>query len=299
MKYERTKELENFIKDNKLFNNFKSLREIYTGGSSYNFCVQTTDAIYLLKIIRNPERYNRVQLVLKALGILKELPVNDFAETEKLLVIPYIHGQRIALRDITPKALTQLHEQYKCMQSLDTAAVKVLPQFDVADTVRELDDWLTDEKGLMYRLINKYFWQKIKKELIIMPAVHTLIHGDMTANNILIDGDGKPHLLDFDQIRFGYPTEDFMGLFLQIAGFRGLYGSLNKLKRMLGIADISSMYTSREILYGVQCFYLRLLLRRTRMRAAKKENARKTLCLLVCLLGYFRVRELLSNQTNF
>lgn len=294
MKYERTKELEKFIKDNKLFNDFKSLDEIYIGGSSFNFCVQTADATYLLKVIRNVERYNRLKLALQALGILKELPVSDFAGTEKLLVIPYIQGQRIALKDITVKSFAQLKEQYKCMQSLDATAIKVLPQFDVADTVRELDDWLINEKGLMYRLINKYFWQKIKKELIIMPTVQILIHGDMTANNILVDAEGKPHLLDFDQIRFGYPIEDFMGLFLQIAGFRGLYGSFKRLQKMTEIADIYATYSPNEILYGVQSFYLRLLLRRIRNRSAKKENTRKTLCLLICLLGYFRARKVVN-----
>lgn len=292
MKYERTKELEVFIKNNKLFDNFKSLNEIYVGGSSFNFCVQTAGETYLLKVIRNVERYNRLKLILQALGVLTELSITDFAGTEKLLAMPYIKGQRIALKNITAKSFMQLQEQYKCMQSLDTNAIKVLPQFDVTDTVQELDHWLTNEKGLMYRLINKYFWQKIKKELVILPALQILIHGDMTVNNILVDADGKPHLLDFDQIRFGCPTEDFMGLFLQIAGFRSLYGSFKRLKKMVKVANIDSTYTPSEILYGVQNFYLQLLLRRARTRLAKKENTRKTLCLLFCLLGYFRARKI-------
>lgn len=294
MKYERTKELEIFIKDNKLFDNFKSLHEIYVGGSSYNFCVQTADKMYLLKVTRNVDRYDRLKPILKSLGMLTDLAVEEFAETEKLLAMPWIEGHKLSLNDISTVFLVLLNEQYQKIQRLDTTVITALPERRLENMVKETAVWLEKENGFMYRLIKKYFWIPMLTELVSLPEAKTLIHGDMTANNILIDGGGKPHLLDFDQVRFGYAAEDYISLLLQVSGFRGLYGSTAKFAKLLKSVSDNMIFKPNELLYGVQCFYVYLLWRRLHNSSAKKENTRKTLCLLICLLGYFRVRKLIK-----
>ena len=37
----------------------------------------------------------------------------------------------------------------------------------------------------------------------------TIVHGDFTANNILVNGDGKPYLIDFERIGIGNEDHDF------------------------------------------------------------------------------------------
>lgn len=296
MKYTRTNELIKFIKNNNLFHEFNSIHEICTGGSSYNFCVQTAQKKYLLKVMNRLDRFVRLKLILQKLGLLVKLSVEDFSENEKLLAIPYIEGRRILLNDVSVELLTFLNEQYQQLQKLNTENVTILPQRALENMKQEIELLLAQDKSWTYQLIKKYFWNRCKTTLINMPTSQEVIHGDMTANNILVDVNGKPHLLDFEQVRFGYASEDYMGLFLQIAGFRGLYGSIKKLKKLVLMMLGCTTYTSMELLYGVQCFYLHLLWRRLHNRSSKKENVRKTLCLLICLLGYFRVRKALQEN---
>lgn len=296
MKFERLTELENFIKNKKLFDEYVSLFEIYTGGSSYNFCVQTKTKKYLLKVMCFSDRFIRLKEILKELNILQKIADDNFSQEEKILVMPFIDGKKMSNKDVTDNCVQLLKEQYQKLQLLDAHKIKIPSSESLEDISCEIDEILQREKGWIFQLVSKLFWPSMKENKIEPRGEKVIIHGDFTENNILIDSNRKPYIIDFERVRYGYAVEDWMYLLLQMAGFRKLFGSLSLLKSLSDKFNLP--YTKNELLYGVQNFYWRLLLRRLHNNIYRKVSVRKNICLLIILFGYFRVQNfLLQNES--
>ncbi|MCQ2734878.1 MAG: aminoglycoside phosphotransferase family protein [Alphaproteobacteria bacterium] len=296
MKFERFNELENFIKNNKLFEGFVSVSEIYTGGSSYNFCVTTQTNKYLLKVMKSPEKFLRLKKILGALNILHKVADENFTAEEKILVMPFIDGHKISRKIISEEFAYLLKEQYRQLRNLEASKIKISASHTLENVAREIDEILQREKGVIFRIIDKLFWRKMKKCQVQISGEKVIIHGDFTENNILIDRQKKPHIIDFEQVQYGYAVEDWMYLLLQMSGFRKLIGSLSLLQNLLD--KFSLPYNPDELLYGTQNFYWRLLLRRLHNNMHKRASVRKNICLLIILYGYFRVQKFLLQKSN-
>lgn len=296
MKFERFDELENFIKNKKLFNGYVSLSEIYTGGSSYNFCVKTQTDKYLLKVMTRSDKSSRLKEILTELNLLHEIADESFSAKEKILVMPFIDGKKMSKRAVSDDCVRLLKEQYLQLQNLDAHKIKISESSAPENIAREIDEILRREKGWIFRVIDKLFWPRMKKFQVKLDNTKVIIHGDFTENNILIDTEGRPHLIDFEQVQYGYAVEDWMYLLLQMSGFRKLVGSLTLLREFLRKFNLP--YTADELLYGSQSFYWRLLLRRLHNNMHRKVSVRKNLCLLMILYGYFRVQKFLRQKKS-
>ncbi|MBR1840715.1 MAG: phosphotransferase [Alphaproteobacteria bacterium] len=294
MKFTRINELENFIKNKKLFKGFVSLSEIYTGGSSYNFCVRTKTGKYLLKIMSRSEKFLRLKYILNKLGLLHEVADENFSAKEKILVMPFIEGKKISRKSLSVACVYGLKEQYRQLQELDIRQLKISEINSLHRSSCEIDQILQRENSLFFKIIRKFFWEKMKEGQVVLQGEKTVIHGDFTENNILIDKQGKPHLIDFEQVQYGYAVEDWMYLLLQMSDFRKLTGSLRLLKNLLQKFNLP--YTADELLYGAQSFYWRLLLRRLHNNIHRKVSVRKNICLFIILCGYFRVQKFLRQK---
>lgn len=160
--------------------------------------------------------------------------------------------------------------------------------------IEKISECLQKDTSLAGRLLGKYFWQKIKPELVCLESSAKFIHGDLTANNILLDKNGVPHLLDFEQIRYGYEIEDICYLFLQLSGFRGLWGRIGHFARLRKMIEplLQNEISAEYWLYGVQLFYLNHLYRRL-VNPKKHGSFRKEMCLLWSLRQYFRLSRYL------
>lgn len=294
MKFERFNELENFIKNKKLFEGFMSLSEIYTGGSSYNFRVTTKTGKYLLKVMSRSEKFLRLKEILAELNLLHEIADENFTAEEKILVMPFIEGKKISYKTISDNCARLLKEQHCRLQNLDAGKIKISAPRMLENVAGEIDEILQRENGWIFCIIDKLFWPKMKKSQVSVKGDKVIVHGDFTENNILVDTEGRPHLIDFEQVQYGYAVEDWMYLLLQMAGFRKLVGSLPLLRNLLDKFDLP--YTADELLYGAQSFYWRLLFRRLHNNMHRKVSARKNICLLIILYGYFRVQKFLRQK---
>jgi len=160
----------------------------------------------------------------------------------------------------------------------------IAPMQDIQRLRSEVGQKFQNQKDMLGRFMYRKIWKPLQAGFCYLPAVNTVIHGDFTANNIMVSAKGELHILDWENLRHGYMAEDFAYITLELAGFRGLYGSRSRLKTLCtGFSE--KMHISRqEWLYGMQMFYLNLLARRFNNKA--KQSWRKRLCLYICLLSY-------------
>lgn len=295
MKFAKSKELSEFLRKKQIFPQILSIKEICVGGSSYNFCIKTAQGDFFLKLIsvNSKNIYYKLKIILQQFDFLHKLPCEKFAEYY-LLAMPYVAGHKLKYKNCTPELFAKLQAEYAKFQNCKLPAEFIRPQQNMPKMIAKISECLQNDSSLAGRLLNKYFWQKIKPELICLESSTKFIHGDLTANNILLDKSGTPYLLDYEQIRYGYGIEDVCYLFLQLSGFRGLWGRIwrfAKLQKML--QPLLQNELSQEYwLYGIQLFYLNHLYRRL-INSKKHSSLRKEMCLLWSLRQYFRLSEYL------
>ena len=294
MKFDKIKEIENFIIENEIFENITYIREIYEGGSTYNFYVRTNINEYILKLIPNEkfDMYNRLVYILSTMNLFVPIKIDSF-DNYKMLVITFINGRKLRYKNITDTLVKKLFMQYKKMQSCKIDKQYIRSQYISVDMAQDIQNKFDEDKSFIAGLINKYFFTKFKEQLYVKPKTNIFIHGDFTANNILIGKDNNPNLIDFDCLRFGYEIEDFAGLVLQLSGFRGLIGNIKYFKKLYNLINKNSIYSKDDWIYGIQHFYLRSLRRWVHNSNKKKKTIRKGLCFFISLMGYFRLIKFL------
>ena len=205
----------------------------------------------------------------------------------------YFDGRKVYYDDFTPDFTDKLCRQYQELlkRQLDTKYIG--PQQNIMQICSKIENLLQKRNGLIIRILYKNLWNKILSDIVTLPKTKNIIHGDFTANNLMITKDNAPIILDWEGIRYGYATEDWCGLCLELSGFRGFFGSSRRLKELCNMINSQFHFSSKEWKYGFQMFYINLLLRR--LSNNKKQSWRKQLCLYICLLGYFRVQKAVKN----
>ena len=295
MKFAQSKKLADFLRKEQIFPQILSIKEIYCGGSSYNFAVKTEQNKFFLKLIsaNRTNAYLQLKHLLSQLDFLYPLPKEKF-ENFYLLAMPYVIGRKLKYKDCSPELFAKLQAEYSKFQACDVAKEYIRPQQNMPKMIEKISECLQKDTSLAGRLLSKYFWQKIKPELVCLESSAKFIHGDLTANNILLDKNGSPYLLDFEQIRYGYEIEDICYLFLQLSGFRGLWGRIGHFARLRKMIEplLQNEISAEYWLYGVQMFYLNHLYRRL-VNPKKHSSFRKEMCLLWSLRQYFRLSRYL------
>lgn len=295
MKFAQNQKLADFLRKKQIFPQILSIKEVCLGGSSYNFCVKTEKGEFFLKLIsaKQDEIYLQLKNILAQFEFLYPLPVEKFADFY-MLAMPYVVGRKLKYADCSPELFAKLQAEYAKFQACKLPAKFIHPQQNMPKMIAKISECLQKDRSLAGRLLNKYFWLKIKPELVCLESSAKFIHGDLTANNILIDKDGTPYLLDFEQVRYGYGIEDVCYLFLQLSGFRGLWGRIGRFAKLRKMIEplLQNEISPEYWLYGVQLFYLNHLYRRL-INPKKHGSFRKEMCLLWSLRQYFRLSRYL------
>lgn len=296
MKFAKSKELVEYLRKKHIFPQISTVEEIYLGGSSYNFCIKTEQGKFFLKLIyteRGKGFFLHLKNILSQLDFLYELPQEKF-ENFYLLAMPYVVGHKLKFKDCTPELFVKLQAEYSKLQNCNLSAEYIKPQQNMSNMIEKISQYFQTDNSFSGYMLNKYFWRKIKPELVCLNGNTKFIHGDLTANNILVDKDGIPYLLDFEQVRYGYEIEDVCYLFLQLSGFRGLCGRIGRFARLRKMIEplMQNEISAEYWLYGVQLFYLNHLYRRLN-NPKKHSSFRKEMCLLWSLRQYFRLSRYL------
>lgn len=298
MKFSYSNILYEFIKE-KYQENFISLEEIYDGGSSYNFHLKTKQGDYFLKIITKSEE-KRIEKTLHLWQCFYDMPIAKLDELKtkdviySIITMPYIDGYKLSAKQLTPDLYLRLQKTYQHMFSQQVSKKYIHPQQNLQEIKLKIDSILHREKKPDYKLIDVLFWRRFSQRLITLPLTEQVIHGDFSLKNILVDKTGQPHIMDFELVRFGYATEDWAMLLLQLASFSKLRGNMRLLRKIYTLMQNIDA-DKKQWLYGVQMYYLERLRRRL-TDTRKKHNLRKNLCFLCSLMRYFTVEKFILNR---
>ena len=292
MKFSDVSGLKEFLRQT--VSGYCDLREIYTGGSSYNFKLTTKSGDYLLKLTDKAEKYHKLKAVCSALYDI-QCPIEQKFDQYYLLIMPYIEGKSLRYGVVNADLMHRLADAFRRLAQSDLPAQYILPQQSLAQLYQQVENIIARSDNRMERFVLEFLMNKMQKDRSDFKPVKQIIHGDFSANNIMVDQTGMPHILDFEAVRYGSSVEDVAFLMLQLSGFRGMLGSLRKFMFLKKLVEAEHAYTREEWIYGVQFVYLNRICRRYggQKKHTKQRNIRKNICFLLSILEYVRLRRVL------
>ena len=292
MKFSNYSKLQEFVKKELFPKSYKDMYEICIGATSYNFCVITSKGKYLLKLLQNRDTYLKIKSLNQSNGTLYKTEIEDF-QKYKLLLMPYFDGHKLRYKDFSESLVLRFWQAYQPIGHLNLDKHLIEPRWDNMVQYNRIEQLLkTTRQDIFTRCYYKII-KTMKKDLVSLSFPCQIIHGDLTANNVLVAPKSIPYILDWGSVRYGYPSEDLSSLILQLSGFRTPFGRISRLKKLFSNIDKYAQLSSEEWLYGIQSFYLNLLQRR--LSNSAKQSFHKRLSLLLIALGYFRVRSFITN----
>ena len=295
MKFPNYTALQAFVKTELFPASYKDIYEIYTGGSSYNFCVITAKGKYLLKLLQEKNIFLKLKALNQINGTLHETKIEDFGQY-KLLLTTYFDGHKLSYKDFSEAFIRRLWKIYQTVNRFKLDQRLIGTQRDnrlqYENIIQLLETTNQDIFTYCYRKLLKI----MKGDLVRLSLPLQTIHGDFTTNNILVDSELKPCVIDWGSVRYGYSSEDLSSLILQLSGFRSPVGRMARLKKLFSSINKYAQLSSEEWFYGMQAFYLNLLDRR--LGNARKQSFHKRLSLLLILLGYLRVRSFIMKRNR-
>lgn len=290
MKFAYTKDLEQFIRDNHLFPDLVKFTEICVGGASYNFDIETAGGRYFLKLLEEKgKNFEKIKYLCNHFNLLYPTDIEQFMNY-KIIVMSYIKGKKMR-RNCSAELIHNLCLEYQKMQACQLKPEFIFPPKDIMQLKSEISAMLEKQTSFIYRFIAQIVWPQMTQSLTVPAVRNSLIHGDFTANNVLVADNDRPYILDWEQLRYGNGAEDWAGLILELSGFRGLCGSAKTFKRLFNEIARHLSYSAEEWQHGVHMFYFSWL--RRKLENIRKQSLRKQICALICLLGYFRVIKIL------
>ena len=295
MKFPNYTTLQEFVCKKLFPTSYKDMHEIYTGGSSYNFCVITSKGRYLLKLLQDEKAFLRIKALNQVSGTLHKAEIEDF-QGYKVLLITYFDGHKLRYKDFLEPFVQRFWQANQAIYHFKLDKYLIGPKRDNLSQYNRIEELLKASKKDFFTRCYGKIAKIIREDLISLSSPCQVIHGDLTANNILVDSKLNPHLIDWDAVRYGYASEDLASLMLQLSGFRMPFGRISRLKKLFERMNKYAQLSTEEWLYGVQAFYLNLLQRR--LSNTHKQSFHKRLSLLLIALGYFRVRSFFMKGKN-
>ena len=164
--------------------------------------------------------------------------------------MPYVDGHKVGYGDCHPDFIAFLCRQYQAVQNCQIKEQYVGLGAYMQQLRFELEKLFQAQKEGIFKHLYKNLWQTIEPSLITLPPTKNLIHGDFTANNLLAVSGNKAVILDWEELRYGYAAEDWCGLCLELSGFRGLFGSAKRLRRLCNLVNARMRFSPQEWIYG-------------------------------------------------
>lgn len=216
-----------FLVKNKLVpNEPMTIQQVAVGAASYNFIITLQNRRIFCKLLKNKseEKINRLIANLTAFEqtsfspkILS--PVFKFNGMNGIL-IEYKDGHALDADDFSTETCQSLVQAYHIFNECPASIYPfLLPMLDLPSLKEEVVLKLKKQKAF---LIHKWCLKKISSFFESIPDEQLtektkwikVIHGDLHAKNLLFSGKELSSFLDLEELRFGYPTEDWCRLML-------------------------------------------------------------------------------------
>ena len=211
------------------------------GSSSYNFKITTSRRTILVKLLKKHSMvgFNRIYQIMNR---LEKNPELKYAHLQKIngepyfvyqnyygIILDYIQGEALSSYEIARRHFRQILHLYALFYlSYFSNCQALLPPYDLEKIWQEAFDSLQEQEaqikthGGFQKIIFQRLFSLIKKHLLQLkneplqrkPDRMAVIHGDFHNNNLLFQKEKLVALIDFEEVGYGYPTEDLMRFIL-------------------------------------------------------------------------------------
>lgn len=274
---------QSFLEKNVFQSPLQQFSELTRGGMSENFFAQTADYAVVIKLLP-AEQKDRAQRLCQILQTVSAIP--DFSTPGLVsihsrpyfeygasigLVMPFVPGRKLKNSEITPVYAQKVIAQYNKFSDHDFTSADFVGSFIRAEEIHQenherISTLIQKDSGYFKRKTLKFLQEindQIYAEIPHLEKPFSVIHGDASLNNMLLNPDGSITFLDFEFIRYGYTVEDAVFLIFSILTPR-LFLSRRLLKMMAQEAQKAYHFTFEEWTFAVNRYFLTLLQRRLR-----------------------------------
>lgn len=230
-----------YLEQNVFHKPVDSVRQFAHGAASYNFLIVVEKQKYIVKLThsynqKGIERLARICADLsqnEQLSGARLIPVGKSFYFQYLnkygLIMSYCDGFSLPSYEMGGRHFQQVLSGYAQFQQTKwtdtTDFLPLYPMKEVCQTqIAILEDYLQRASKLskIKRFLMTYFCKKhlmfltkLQHSVLTLPADKlTVIHGDFHNNNLLFNNEKLLTFLDFEEVGYGYPTEDLMRFIL-------------------------------------------------------------------------------------
>ncbi len=274
---------EKFLADNILHTQTVKLQKLTKGGSSLNFRAKTEEGVYVIKLLLKTA-LKKIQHISELLQELQHVPGfytarqifpnnRDYFEYDGYIGIvqTYINGRKIKSFELLPDFLAKVYKNYQLMQNVSFKNESIILPFrsgkelfeDNKKQIAKLR--LTCHNFLQLKFLNivEKYNEEIFYNCIEPNKPQTIIHGDFSLNNILLDDKQNVAFLDFEFLRYGYASEDFMMLVLSaLLQHSVFFIQQQQLELLIKHLKLQNGFSKEEVLYGIHKYFQFLIHRR-------------------------------------
>ncbi len=278
-----TKRFINFLEKEIFHSPIDDIRQFARGAASYNFLVTTNNQKALVKLTRpyNEKGIIRLAKVCQAISENKQLTVARLIQANQSLyfkyeekyglIMEYCDGESIPSYEMKTAHFEQILSTYALFQQTKWNKSDLLPVYSMSEHCHRhilfLEDALQNLKNLSQpkRFL---FGMLCRKHLAFLNRLATtkidweadeleIIHGDFHNNNLLFKNGKLLTFLDFEEVKDGHPTEDFVRYIIclvqRLPFFINPYKYINN---WFALCNQHFHYSTEEWIGGLNSYYL-------------------------------------------
>lgn len=280
----QTKDLISFLQSNIFHSPILSIKKSKRGASSYNYLIETKDSKKLVKIAWKHKK-NGVKRLSKIIHILSQNPrllTARIVPIQKKLffkykknygfILEYIPGKSLPSYKIKDQHFHQILNSYQFFTQTKWENTEILiPAHNFEKIYQECLNLtnshihILQNKNNIRSYIIKYFLKKLEYQLSLIKKTPlkmkkekiTVIHGDFHNNNLLFNQGKLVAFLDFENVGYGYLTEDLFRFILCLVARLPLFIPTDSyLQKWINLAEKYFSLTKEDWLIGLNSFTL-------------------------------------------
>ncbi len=299
----------------------ESIYQFKRGASSFNYLVTLKDKKLLVKLAWKHQKEG-VERLVKIINTLEKqnIPTAKIIPFQNKFVFNYKNSYGFVLEYIEGK-------------SLPACKVKTEHIFEILNTYKSFQKISFDEKEL---LIPAYNFKKIQEEylknctlmleqthsfslshfllkmcqnelkkigrtsLIIHDTQKDIIHGDFHHNNIIFKQDKLKSFLDFEDVGYGYATEDLLRFALCLTARQHLfYPSQKSLIKYIDILTKEFPYPYEKWIVGLNSFTLQKMKKVfVKPKKSSFDLTKKLIQIIIFMKKYHSIESMLKKKTS-
>ncbi len=156
----------------------------------------------------NPDIEVEAQRFSAAIGLAP--PIVEYDRERRFMIMSFIEGEPLESDWIErPARREAMYELIVRLRSIDATR---LPTLDIGGRLRELHDRLGRTAADRAALYRAQIDDSIDQMAALSTSGTSLVHGDLTPENVIVRTDGSLCLIDWEYAHCGHPDEDLAGL---------------------------------------------------------------------------------------